>query len=412
VSGASGSAVLAASIRDAHIESIGGSAVSERRSLVPDWYPKSSQVQNDQVRAYDEMRERCPVAWSEFMHWSLFRHADLMRVLLDHETFSNAVSNHLSVPDAMDPPEHTAYREMIEDYFAPDKIKAFAPECREIAEQLIDPICSDNSVEIMNELAYPFVALAQCAFLGWPSTLKNPLISWVKRGHQATFAQDRRALSKLAVEFEDLIDEQLELRRQAGAESYADLTRAIMVESVWNRSITNEEISSILRNWTVGEIGTIANSIGIILHFLGCHDDIQQRLRSNPTLLPAAIDEILRIHGPLVANRRITRRDVEIGGRRIEAGQKITLMWIAANRDPIVFDDPETFRLDRDLSKNLLYGAGIHVCPGAPLARLELRIVLEAILARSSSIHLDSSSVSVNAVYPASGFSRLSLLLR
>lgn len=346
------------------------------------------------------------------MHWSLFRHKDLMRVLLDHESFSNAVSRHLSVPNAMDPPEHTPYRKMIDPFFSADKINAYAPACSEISEELVETINLNSSIEIMNDLAYPFAARAQCAFLGWPRTLSSILISWVKRNQRATFDQDRLALSKLAVEFEDLVDEQIEIRQQAGADSPMDHTRVIMGVRVHDRPITNEEISSILRNWTVGEIGTISNSIGILLHFLAANDSVQQRIRSEPAILPEAIDEILRINGPLVANRRVARRDVEIGGRKIEAGQKITLMWIAANRDPDVFENPKEFRLDRDPSLNLLYGAGIHVCPGSPLARLELRIIMENILARTSSIQFDSGSQPTNAVYPASGFSRLPLALQ
>jgi cytochrome P450 len=76
----------------------------------PDWDPRSPAVLDDQIAAYDQMRSRCPVAYSDYLHWSLFRHADVMRVLNDHDTFSNAVSSHLSVPNGMDPPEHTRYR--------------------------------------------------------------------------------------------------------------------------------------------------------------------------------------------------------------------------------------------------------------------------------------------------------------
>ena len=82
--------------------------------LQPDWDPKSDVVLRDQLAAYDEMRERCPVAYSDFLGWSLFRHEDVVRVLNDHETFSNAVSRHLSVPDGMDPPEHTEYRRIVD----------------------------------------------------------------------------------------------------------------------------------------------------------------------------------------------------------------------------------------------------------------------------------------------------------
>src|SRR5690606_13055969 len=119
--------------------------------------------------------------------------------------------------------------------------------------------------------------------------------------------------------------------------------------------------------------------------------------------------EILRIDAPLIANRRITTRAVELGGRRIEAGERLTLLWASANRDEDVFDDPDAFRLDRDPSLNLLYGAGIHVCPGAPLARLELRVVMEGLLRPTLHIALVRERPPVRACYPAGGFSELPL---
>ncbi len=103
----------------------------------PDWDPRSAEALHDQLAVYDQMREHCPVAYSEFMQWSLFRHEDVLRVLNDHQTFSNAVSRHLSVPNGMDPPEHTPYRRIIEPYFAPDRMEAFEPVCREIVVDLV-----------------------------------------------------------------------------------------------------------------------------------------------------------------------------------------------------------------------------------------------------------------------------------
>ena len=101
-----------------------------------DWDPRSQPVVDDQITAYDHMRVRCPVAYSDYLQWSVFRHADVMRVLNDHDTFSNAVSSHLSVPNGMDPPEHTKYRKIIEPYFGPQRMQVFEPVCREIAVDL------------------------------------------------------------------------------------------------------------------------------------------------------------------------------------------------------------------------------------------------------------------------------------
>jgi cytochrome P450 len=378
----------------------------------PDWDPTSPEVRHDQRAAYDEMRRRCPVAHSEFMGWSLFRHEDVTRVLHDHKTFSNAVSQHLSVPDGMDPPEHTAYRRLIESYFSTERMTVFEPICRGIAVKLIENLMAYEEVEFVAGAALPFAAQVQCAFLGWPTTLQQPLVRWTRKNHVATRARDRKAMSQLALEFEEIVDELLETRLQSGTGPEADLTAALMREKVWGRPLSNEEIASILRNWTVGEIGTISAAVGILVHHLAVHAELQSRLRALLELLPPAIEEILRLHGPLVSNRRIAKRSVEIGGRKINVGERITLMWMAANRDERVFDNPKSFQLDRNPDKNLLYGAGIHACPGAPLARLELRVFLEELLARTGNISGVPQKESPYAVYPASGFAILPLRIR
>jgi cytochrome P450 len=371
----------------------------------PDWDPTSEHVTRDQRADYDEMREGCPVAHSDFMGWSLFRHEDVSRALHDHATFSNAVSRHLSVPNGMDPPEHTEYRRIIEPYFTAERMRAFEPACRQIVVQLVQGALAAVEVELMSELALPFAARVQCAFLGWPARLHDPLVRWARKNASATLAGDREALSEIAREFEGFIDEQLDARSRAGgAEPEGDLTAELMHEQVRGRPLSNEEIASIVRNWTAGEIGTIAASVGIVVNFLAQHAQVQQQLRSQRASIPVAIDEILRLHGPLVANRRVTTRAVTIGGRQIGAGERISLNWIAANRDGQVFDEADHFRLDRDPAKNLLYGAGIHVCPGAPLARMELRVVLEELLGRSSAIQPMPGQLPARAIYPSSGF--------
>lgn len=378
----------------------------------PDWDPRSKEVVRDQRAAYDKMRESCPVAYSEFMQWSLFRHEDVSRVLNDHKTFSNAVSQHLSVPNGMDPPEHTGYRRVIEPYFAAERMSAFEPVCREIAKDLMSSMLAGDEVELIADFSLHFAVRAQCDFLGWPSELHEQVIDWVKKNQQATLAQDRPVLSEIAREFESIIDDILEIRLQTDAGPGDDVTAALMHEKINGRPLSNEEIASILRNWTVGEIGTISASVGILAEYLARNTELQDRLRAQPELLPAAIDEILRIHGPLVANRRITTCPVELGGRKVAAGELVSVNWIAANRDGRVAENPDTFSLDRDPAKNLLYGDGVHVCPGAPLARMEMRVAMEELLARTNSIQLVPGNVPTNAVYPASGYGALPLKLQ
>lgn len=381
-------------------------------SLKQDWDPRSDNVLRDQRAAYDAMRERCPVAHSDYAGWSLFRHADVSRVLLDHASFSNRVSRHISVPNGMDPPEHTPYRKIIEPYFSAERMAEFEPICREIAEDLATSVLHQDHIEIMADFAQPFALRIQCAFMGWPLNLQHTLLSWATRNAQATLARDRAALEELAQEFDALIADQLNLRRQAGSGADDDVTTALMQEQIDGRPLNDQEIASILRNWTVGEVGTIAASVGILAEFLAANPEVQQQVRANPELLWQANDEILRLHGPLVDNRRRTTCPVELGGRRIDAEQRITINWIAANRDPAVFAEPERFSLDRDPSLNLLYGAGVHVCPGAPLARMELVIIMRSLLQHSRELRLIAERPALLATYPSSGYASLPLRLR
>jgi cytochrome P450 len=309
----------------------------------------------------------------------------------------------------MDPPEHTAYRVLIEPYFAPERVRAFEPACRGIAVDLVNRLPAGGEVELMGGFAQDFALRIQCAFMGWSAELDEPPRQWTRRNHEATLSGDRAATTAVALEFEGFVRRLLDTRRKAGNAARDDITNRLLRERIGDRTLMDEEIVSIVRNWTVGELGTIAASVGILAHYLAGHSDLQQRLREDLSLLPAAIDEILRIHAPLIANRRITTRPVEIAGRRLAAGARISLIWASANRDEAVFGDPDAFRLDRDPAHNLLYGAGIHVCPGAQLARLELRIVMEELLARTRAFALAPERPPVRAVYPTSGFSSLAL---
>ena len=164
-----------------------------------DWDPVGLDVRRDQRAAYDAMRERCPVAHGGPSHWTVFRHADVVRVVTDHATFSNVVSRHPSAPNGMDPPEHTAYRHVVEAYFSAARVAAFEPACRQIASRLVDAACrrpasapSPAQVEVMHDLALPFAAQVQCAYFGWPLDLSTRLIEWAHRNHDATLARSRR----------------------------------------------------------------------------------------------------------------------------------------------------------------------------------------------------------------------------
>lgn len=375
----------------------------------PDWNPQAPEVLADQRTAYDALRERCPLAYSDGQHWSVLRHADVMRVLLDHDSFSSAVSQHPAVPNGYDPPRHTAYRQALDGFFSPERLRHFEPACRELARHTVREALSLGDLEAHHEFALPFAVRVQSSFLGWPALLQDELLGWLQRSHAATRSGDRAQTMAVAQEFESFVERIRQARQDAAPDQ--DISTELMHTRVAGRPLDLRELASVLRNWTVGEVGTISASVGILLHWLASHPDWQQRLRQQPELLPPAIDEVLRIDGPLVANRRITSCPVTLAGRDLQAGERLSINWVAANRDPRVFGNPDEFRIDRDPRLNLLYGAGIHVCPGAPLARLELLVLMQELLAQTGNIALSPGQQPRRAIYPDAGYATLRVRL-
>ena len=246
---------------------------------VQHWDPKSTAVLHDQRAAGDEMRERCPVAYSDLLGWSLFRHEDLVRVLNAPETFSSVVSRNLSVPNGMDPPEHGRYRAVIERYFTPQAMQAFEPQCRSIATDLVRSLRGRMDLELMADFAQPFAARVQCAFLGWPASMHEPLRLWAQKNHAATFVQDRPAMAEIAREFSGYVLGLLQSQRCAASPGDGGVLANLTRQQVDGRPLHDDEIISILRNWTVGEISTIAAAIGVVAHYLAEHTDVQQQVR-------------------------------------------------------------------------------------------------------------------------------------
>jgi cytochrome P450 len=176
-------------------------------------------------------------------------------------------------------------------------VLAFEPICREIARSLLEPMRARTNFDCMEELALPFALRCQCRFLGWPEALAEPLRSWAQKNQQATRAADRAQLTELAHAFRSHIHRLLEERRQPGAPPFRDATQSLLEARVNGERLTNDELVSIFRNWTVGELGTLAGSIGILVWQLANDTALQRRLREETQLLPAAIDEILRVQG-------------------------------------------------------------------------------------------------------------------
>ncbi len=378
-----------------------------------DWNPHAPEVQADQVAAYDQMRQRCPVAHDPLLGYTIFRHQDIQTILHDPQSYSNRVSErHIAVPSGMDAPEHTAFRKINDKYYTPERMAAFEPTCRQVIRQLIAELPRNQPTEIMHRFARDYAVRIQNAFLGWRSDLEQPLNDWIEKNRRASQRRDPQETAQIALEFDGYIRSLLNERRQQPSN---DITSELMHDIVelpsGSRTMTEAELISLLRNWTVGELSTVSASAGIIIQFLAAHPTEQQRLRQNPAAIPAAVEEIMRLNDPLVSNRRKTTCLVQLGGKNIPAGSPITLNWVSANRDESVFPNAHEYHPERDQSQNLVYGSGIHACPGAPLARLELRLLTEELLTAFSHIRPAHDTFAQPAQYPVSGYAELHVVL-
>ncbi|WP_031274904.1 cytochrome P450 [Pelistega sp. MC2] len=393
--------------------------MNKRDNMTQDWNPRAAEVQNNQLLAYDKMRHTCPVAYDEQLGYSIFKHADVMGILNNPDIYSNHVSTrHIAVPNGMDGPLHMAFRRINDKYFTPARMAHFEPMCRKVIRDLIQTLPRDEPIEIMGSFAKYYAIRIQNAFMGWPSSLETPLLEWIEKNRRATLKQDREEITKIAIEFDHYIHQLLNERRQAGISPTQDITTELMHDLVdlpeqhIHRVMTEEELISLLRNWTVGELSTISASAGILLKFIAEHQDEQHRLRQHFDEIPAAIEEIMRLEDPLVSNRRRTKCPVHLGGKDIPENARLTINWVSANRDESAFENALTYNPHRDQTNNLVYGAGIHNCPGAPLARLELRLLLEEFLTHTQHIQLLAPHEIENAIYPVAGYAKVQLIIR
>lgn len=375
----------------------------------------SDQIWEDQRAAYDAMRSRCPVAHDGEGTWTVLRHAEVVAAATDPGTYSSTVTARRAIPNSLDGADHAAFRAIVDRYMTPERVAREESQCRAHAAAIVDALPRGSTVRTVAHLGVPFAVRTQSAWLGWPPDLEDVLVAWMADNHAATRSGDRERTAAVAERFDAMIQGLLEARREAAPD--ADVTAELMHETIGGRPLTDEEIVSILRNWTAGDLGSIATSIGVIVHFLATHPEEQDLLRAlavhgNAAALEAAVEEILRIDDPFVANRRRATGDAELGGETIPAGARVILNWTAANRDPLVFPDPDTFDPARHAADNLVFGIGPHVCPGRALTLMELRVVTEELLRRTAGITLSEERPTVRETPPVGGWARVPVVLR
>ncbi|HET7069604.1 MAG TPA: cytochrome P450 [Nocardioides sp.] len=284
----------------------------------------------------------------------------------------------------MDPPDHTRLRRLVSGAFTPRVVAGLEPWIRDVTDRLLTATDGSAGFDLIDALAFPLPIAVICHLLGVPRQDQARFRAW---GHDvaatldpqtaaAAQAQTRAAELALTRYLQDLVRE----RRADPDDSI--LSRLIAAEEEGDRLTSGEVVSTALLLLIAG-FETTGNLIGNGMVALLGDPDSRDRLRQDPALVPAAIDEMLRYDSPVQLTSRTATEDVEVRGAMIPAGRAVLVFIGGANRDPALFEQPEEFRIDRpDPGRHLSFSLGIHHCLGASLARLEARIAVEELLRR------------------------------
>jgi cytochrome P450 len=352
----------------------------------------------DPYPAFAAARAQAPVQWHEGMQlWLAFTHAESNAVLRDRrlgriwadkapaERFESFNLIHRNAILEMEPPDHTRLRRLISTAFARGHVERLRPWVQELAEELVDELVERSggteSVDVLTGIA---------ELLGVPHVDRPLLRPWsnaiVKMYEYGRTTQIEDDAERAADEFVAYLRELAAQRRRTPGEDL--LTHLVTVrDSAGDRLTEDELVTTCILLLNAGHEATVNVSGNGLLALLE-HPSELARLRADPGLLPTAIEELMRFDSPLQLFERTATEDVPIGGVTVERGQKIAALLGSANRDPAVFADADILDVGRIDNPHISFGAGVHFCIGAPLARVELQASFGALLSRTSRLEL------------------------
>jgi cytochrome P450 len=350
--------------------------------------------------AYREFRDRSPVVgqWPitlldgtqlQVQTWMLLKFDQVSAALRDPVTFSSQQPGAGSVAPKLvmisdDPPRHTRLRRLVNKAFTARRIAELEPWIKSVAQQLLDRIPAGKTADAVDAFTMPLPVQVIARMLGIPGEDQAAFRLWsdsLVAFNGGDFTPAQRIQNGM-----EMMDYFRKIAAARKEKSGSDLISAVVEADVEGERLEEWEILAFCILLLVAGNETTTNLMSNMLNILVDRPEVWRRLRDDRPLVEFAIEETLRYESPVQLLTRRATRDVEIDGHTILEGQPVSVSYGAGNRDPAAFPDPETFSLDRDMSKHLGFGAGIHYCLGAPLARVEAQIMLNAMLDRYSSI--------------------------
>ncbi len=374
----------------------------------------------DPFPQYARLRDEAPVAWNDTNgFWAVSRWDDVMAVSTDPETFCSGrgilvmeIGAGYDTPPTMmhtDPPEHTVYRKLVQPGFAPGRMRALEGDVRRRAKLLVDEIEAGRPVDFVETVSVPFPLAIISALLGMPDEDWQRLFEWSEAviPGATDWTEEKRA--ELQADMHETLLATTVARR---AEPRDDLISVLAQVEIEGRRLSDAELTMFLVQLLVAGNETTRNMISGGLVALAERPRDWERLRRDRSLVPTAVEEMLRWTSPVVSFMRTATRDAELGGEAIREGDPVLMLYASANRDDRQFGPTaDRFDIARTPNQHVAFGFGTHFCIGATLARIEGRVLLEELLDRFETVEPAGSVERSNSAVIA-GVKRAPLVFR
>jgi cytochrome P450 len=317
----------------------------------------------------------------------LSRKEDIMEALRHPEIFSSNMdavdlkNKRPMIPLQIDPPDHKKFRKLLDPIFAPRKMQAMDDEVSALVNIMIDGFIDKDEVDFAKEFSVPFPSVVFLTLLGLPAedldiflTMKDGII---RPDHVTGKPRDSKEAGdyqqNIADSVYDYFNQVLDTRE---LERRDDLLSLFLDADVEGERLTREDILDICFLFLIAGLDTVTATLDCMFSFLAQHPDHRRQLVEDPSIIPNAIEELLRWETPVMSIARVAVTDTELGGCPVHAGDQLMVMIGSANTDEAEFPDGDVVRFDREVNPHIAFGGGIHRCLGSHLARLELRVAL------------------------------------
>lgn len=364
-----------------------------------DFDPLAPETFDSPHALYAQLRERCPVAWSDAWNgfWALLRYDDVRRAAADAKTYITSVQNVVPKvaftgrrpPLHLDPPEHTPYRRALNPLLSDEAVARLEQPVRRILAELLEPLLARGEGDICADFSSHLTIRVFAAWMSLSAADAERLSAIGRSYNLAVQAADDEQVKGTSLQLYEIARRLLAERRAQRRDPSIDPIAALLAARHEGAPLPEDMLVGTVRQVLV--VGIIAPTIligSIVAHL--CRDRaLQSELRAHPQQWPAALEEFLRLYTPYRGFARTCTRDVSLHGRTIRPREPVALVYASANRDEAVFPEPDKFKLHRpNIGEHLAFGRGPHHCVGTVLARLELRLALEQLLANTSRIEL------------------------